>query len=232
MRDTLIAMFSKIKVFLLLILLLPSCRRVIESPVVKYNREFLKKNSMKIARQKSKHKKIAEQNSIYYRDNKVDLVDEYYYEPMRGTKLKKEYRGKRTLSEDENTNVEYMDSDLSLYYKQRNLKDFDIYDDDDSNKILFLAENHGDYSEEGVSFTDINPTSEQLYGTIQERKEKDYNYIESDVMQENFDYIDIMNRVKNEIYLKQKEERQQRERENSGGVVNSIIDRFKKIFGK
>ena len=229
-------MYLKTKIFILFFFLLTSCRNVIESPVAKYNREFLKKNSMKIAKQKNKHKKIASENNIYYRDNKVDMVDEYYYEPIRGTKLKKEYRNKKTLEEDayKQNDVEYMDSDLSLYYKQRNLKDFDTYSDNDGREILFLAENYKDYAKEGIDFNNIQPTSEQLYGSIQERKEKDYNYIESDVMQENFDYIDVMNRVKNEIYLKQKEEQQRKARENngSGGVINSVVDRFKKLFGK
>ena len=229
-------MYLKTKIFILFFFLLTSCRNVIESPVAKYNREFLKKNSMKIAKQKNKHKKIASENNIYYRDNKVDMVDEYYYEPIRGTKLKKEYRNKKTLEEDayKQNDVEYMDSDLSLYHKQRNLKDFDTYSDNDGREILFLAENYKDYAKEGIDFNNIQPTSEQLYGSIQERKEKDYNYIESDVMQENFDYIDVMNRVKNEIYLKQKEEQQRKARENngSGGVINSVVDRFKKLFGK
>ena len=226
-------MYLKTKIFVFLFFVLTSCHNVIESPVAKYNREFLKKNSMKIAKQKSKHKKIASENSIYYRDNKVDMVDEYYYEPIRGTKLKKEYRGKKTLEDYEQNNIEYMDSDLSLYYKQRNLKDFDTYSDDNSREVLFLAENYKDYTKESMSFDDIQPTSEQLYGSIQERKEKDYNYIESDVMQKNFDYIDVMNRVKNEIYLKQKDEQQRKERESGGGgVINSVVDRFKKLFGK
>ena len=203
----------------------------IEDPVAKYNREFLKTNSMKIRRQKNKHLKIANENNIYYRENKTDLVDADYYEPIRGTKLKRDFRNKKTIEDIPDVgDIEYMDSDLSLYYRQRNLKDPQYYDDDNSQKILYLAENYKDYSEERVDF-DIEPTSDKLYGTIEERKDKNYNYIDSSVMQENFDYIDIMNRVKNEIYLKQKEE-ETKNKSNNTGIINSVVNKFKNLFNK
>ena len=223
-------MFLKISV--LFLVLLTSCRNVVESPVAKYNREFLKKNSMKIMKQRNKHMKIASENNIYYRDNKADLVDEEYYEPMRGTKLKREFRNKRiTDEEEEQEKIKYLDSDISIYYRERTLKDPDTYYDEDNEEIVFLAENYGDYSEDIVSFSDVWPTSEELYGSLEFRKTKDYNYIDSDVMQENFDYIDIMNRVKNEIYLQQKEEQVAEERK-SGGVINTVLDKFKQLFSK
>lgn len=183
-------------------------------------------------KQRNKHMKIASENNIYYRDNKADLVDEEYYEPMRGTKLKREFRNKRiTDEEEEQEKIKYLDSDISIYYRERTLKDPDTYYDEDNEEIVFLAENYGDYSEDIVSFSDVWPTSEELYGSLEFRKTKDYNYIDSDVMQENFDYIDIMNRVKNEIYLQQKEEQVAEERK-SGGVINTVLDKFKQLFSK
>lgn len=225
-------MLLKCNIFIIILLFFLNACGTIEDPVTKYNKEFLKTNSMKIRRQKTKHLKIANENNIYYRENKTDLVDADYYEPIRGTKLKRDFKNKKTIEDiPDIEDIDYMDSDLSLYYRQRNLKDTQYYDDDNSQKILYLAENYKDYSKERVDFVDIEPTSDKLYGTIKERKDKNYNYIDSPVMQENFDYIDIMNRVKNEIYLKQKEE-ESKKKANTGGVVNSVVNKFKNLFNK
>ena len=67
-----------------------SCMRIIEDPAKKYNDEFLKNNAIKISRYKNKHLKLAENHDIYYRDNKVDLIDSKYYNATDRTKLKKE----------------------------------------------------------------------------------------------------------------------------------------------
>lgn len=218
-----------LKFSFIIIFLLTACN-TIEDPVAKYNREFLKTNSNKIRRQKNKHIKIANENNIYYRDNKIDVVDSDYYEPIRGTELRKKFKDKKTMDEIEKIeDINYFDSDLSLYYRQRNLKDPQLYDDRNKENILFLSKNYKDYSEERVDFN-ITPDEDKLYGTIEERKEKDYNYIESSTMQKNFDYIDIMNRVKNEIYLKQKEE--ESKNKSGTGVVNSVVNRFKNLFNK
>lgn len=218
-----------LKFSFIIIFLLTACN-TIEDPVAKYNREFLRTNSNKIRRQKNKHIKIANENNIYYRDNKTDVVDSDYYEPIRGTELRKKFKDKKTMDEIEKIeDINYFDSDLSLYYRQRNLKDPQLYDDRNKENILFLSKNYKDYSEERVDFN-ITPDEDKLYGTIEERKEKDYNYIESSTMQKNFDYIDIMNRVKNEIYLKQKEE--ESKNKSGTGVVNSVVNRFKNLFNK
>lgn len=218
-----------LKFSFIIIFLLTACN-TIEDPVAKYNREFLRTNSNKIRRQKNKHIKIANENNIYYRDNKIDVVDSDYYEPIRGTELRKKFKDKKTMDEIEKIeDINYFDSDLSLYYRQRNLKDPQLYDDRNKENILFLSKNYKDYSEERVDFN-ITPDEDKLYGIIEERKEKDYNYIESSTMQKNFDYIDIMNRVKNEIYLKQKEE--ESKNKSGTGVVNSVVNRFKNLFNK
>lgn len=224
-----------LKFSFIVILFLTSCNTV-EDPSAKYNREFLKSNSPKIRRKKNKHLRIAKENNIYYTNDVSSLVDSDYYEPIRGTKLKKNFRDKKTLDDiPKAEEIKYLDSDISLYYKQRNLKDLQYYDKKniDGEKILYLADNYDNYLKKGVTFDDIKLDNNKLYGTIEERKDKNYNYIDSAIMQENFDYIDIMNRVKNEIYIKQKGERQKKESPEKGNsTINSVVNKFKDLFNK
>lgn len=232
-----IAIFSKDKnkivITLFLIIITTSCS-TIDDPVKKYNDEFLKNNYLKIKNKKEKHLKIAKENEIYYRDDKTDLIDSKYYNPIRGTKLKKEYRN-RLIDEDykeKKDNIKYLDNDMSIYYRERTLKDTNITNDCDYNcdvDIAYLENNYKDYSQSIVSFKDTEPNSEQLYGSLELRRDKSYNYIDSAVMQKNFDYIDIMNRTKKELYLKEKE-RKEAEESKSNSTITNIKDKFKNLF--
>ncbi|MBO4956495.1 MAG: hypothetical protein J6C50_01520 [Rickettsiales bacterium] len=209
-----------------------SCARVIEDPAKRYNDEFLKNNYLKIRRKRDKHLKLAKQHDIYYRDDKTDLIDSKYYNATDGTKLKKEYRSRKYNEEEINTDkVKYLDSDLSLYYRDRRLKDTKIGDSCDyncDNTILYVQDNYKDYSKEKITFDDIEPTREQLYGSLALRKDKEYHYIDNTVMQKNLDYIDVMDRVKSEVYLRQKA--LDAEHNRGKGTVDAIKNKFKDLF--
>ena len=231
-------MYLKKNKCLLIYLLLfsTSCMRIIEDPAKKYNDEFLKNNSIKIRRYKNKHLKLAEEHDIYYRDNKVDLVDSKYYNATDGTKLKKEYRSRKYKEkiEEKNNNIEYLDQDLSIYYTNRTLKDVDglvecEYNCD--NSVRYVENNHKDYSSAIVGFNDININNSYLYGNLSLRKEKDYNYVDNAVLQVNYDYIDIMNRVKEELYLKQKGKENKKMPTNKDALTN-IKGKFLNLFNK
>lgn len=220
---------KKSSIFLLILLLTSACVRIIEDPVKKYNTEFLKNNSRRISRNKKKHLAIAKEEGIYYRNNETDKIDLKYYAAANGTKLKKSYKTKINGSNDEYSkkDIQYLDSDLSIYYRQRNLKDKEdiLLSDDKINRIFYIQDNYFDYAKQKITFSDVEPTSEKLYGSLELRKEKEYNYISNQIIQENFDYIDIMNRVKKELYLKEKE--------NSSNVkknMSSVKSKFLKLF--
>ncbi len=233
-------LYSKNKKFIkniILLLYLPSCVNVIESPVKKYNTEFLRTNARKINRSKNKHLNLAKQQNIYYRINNTDAIDNAYYKKTNGSKLKKNYRYDDTniKNEEKPKELKYLGSDLSIYYKQRNLKDdsdFIKFDEDHSQFIMYLAENYPDYSKERISFGDIKPSSDMLYGNLKLRKEKEYKYIDNQTMQENFDYIDIMNRVKKEVYLENKKQeiKDNINNKKTEGTLTTIKNKFMNLF--
>ena len=231
-------MYLKNKIFIIVCLLSVSCTNIIEDPAKKYNDEFLRNNYLKIRKKKAKHLEIARENNIYYRDEKVDLVDSKYFTPIKGTKLKKDYRDRVENTENNKKDeIKYLGSDLSIYYKERRLKDKDIIDDCDYDygcveNIIYIEDNYPDYSKEKVMFSDIKPSEEKLYGSLELRKDKSYNYIDSAVMQENFDYIDIMNRVKKELYLKEKRQIVEKTDNNKNSIIDNIKNKFKSLFGK
>lgn len=211
-----------------------SCMRIIEDPAKKYNEEFLKNNYMKIKRYRDKHLKLAENYDIYYRDDKVDLVDSKYYNATDGTKLKKEYRSRKYKEEHnkKHNDIEYLNQDLSIYHTNRTLKDVDDLDECGYNcdtDIMYVENNYKDYSSSIVSFDDVKINNMYLYGDLSLRKEKDYNYVDGAVLQANFDYIDVMNRVKEELYLRQKSEEIKKKTTNKD-TLNNIKSKFLNLF--
>jgi hypothetical protein len=228
-------MFSKSRDFfcVIIVVLSVSCVRVVEDPAKKYNTEFLKNNSLRIKKSKEKHLEKAKEHGINYRVREADIVDaDYYYKTPVGTKAKKNYR---TNSEDNDKkkDIKYLGTDISIYHKQRNLKDKEDYilDRNRNNKsIFYVKENYSDYAEEKITFNDITPTTEKLYGDLKLRKEKRYNSINNRVMQESFDYIDIMNRIKKEMYLKDKENETINADKRKTNVTTNIRSKFMNLF--
>ncbi len=234
-------LYSKNKNYIISIILLlsiTSCVNVIESPVKKYNTEFLRTNARKINRSKNKHLALAKEQGIYYRINNTDAIDSKYYKKSNGSKLKKNYRYSEVGidNDKEQKEIKYLGSDLSIYYKQRNLKDdndFIKLNEDHAQLIMYLAENYPDYSKERISFDDIKPNNDMLYGNLKLRKEKEYKYIDNQTMQENFDYIDIMNRIKKEIYLENKKQEAQsidKSKNRTENALTTIKNKFMNLF--
>lgn len=231
---------NKQKIFLLFCILatiLTSCVSIIEDPSKKYNDEFLNKNSLKIKRQKQKHLKIARENDIYYSDDKINLVDSKYYNAMRGTSQKKNYKGKIKIENGNETknDIKYLNEQLSIYYSNRRLKDKDDNfiecEYDCSENIAYLENNHNSYSKNRISFDDIQLTEEQLYGNLTLRKDKQYNQIDAITLQKEFDYIDVMNRIKNELYLKEKE-KMSKNTQKYNKTIDNVKNKFLKLFKK
>lgn len=224
-------------VYVLAFFYLSSCVRTVDNPVKKYNSEFLRNNSNKISRSKNKHLSLAREQGIYYRVSEADAIDSNYYKGANGSKLKKNYRNNNKMNEEEKQKeIKYLDDNLSIYYKHRSLKDdSDMIklDKDHKEFLMYLAENYPDYSKERINFGDIEPSSEILYGDLTLRKDKDYKYIDNQTMQENFDYIDIMSRVKKQLYLEGKKreiKNNEGKKKDAEGAIQSIKNKFMGLF--
>lgn len=224
---------------LLQLLLLFSC--AVSDPVKKNNKVFLSKYGAQVERKKKKHKEIAKEVGIDYKDtSRTDMMNTEQYSAGKGTiKTRMEIANSHDRNEvEEEVEPVYVGDDLSLYYKQRNLKDeldllSDEYEiDEASRNLLYPLNNWADYRENRIDFENIKPTDDKLYGELKPR-EAGYTSIDSWILLINFDYLDIMFRVKREIALKNKENSANAtDKPKSIKIDNSLVDRFKKIFQK
>lgn len=236
------SIFSKNKKIILICFLylfvLSSCAT--NNPIKKNNKAFLNKYSKKIEKSKKKHKEAAKKSGISYKkiDN-INLMDSSYYTNRNGTnKIKLDVLSNDLPPKEKNEyKINYLESSLSIYYKERTLKDNlnDLgYDFDEKSKNLrYLLNNKDDFSETKTMFYDIEPSKEKLYGELKQRDNYGYTSINNDILLVNYDYIDIMNRVKKEIYLKNKEQSKTEEPEpKKHKKVDSLKNKFKSIFNK
>lgn len=229
---------------IVIFLLLFSCSTS-KNPVQKNNDIFLSKYSKQISRAKQKHLKKAKESGIKYDEKTTeDLVDSSYYKSRHSRKqilddvLSNELRTK----EDNKNEPVYLKDDLSIYFRNRTLKDeyddlgYELYDNDE--KLRYLIENKSDYSEVRTDFNSIEPNKEKLYGELKLRDNDFYSSVGADVILKNYDYLYVMDTVKKELELKNKSDQEEKEsdvdkkKSNTKKVLDSLKDKFKELLKK
>lgn len=229
-------LFLKSNLILFILILLTSCSKN-SNPVKKNNEIFLSKYSVKIDRAKKKHLKKANKSGIKY-DKKTneDLVDSSYYRNRNGRKqIEDDILNNEIRLDENNKEPIYIGDDLSIYYRNRTLKDsyenlgYELYDNDE--KLRYLTENKIDYSEVKTDFNSIEPTNEKLYGELKLRRDF-YSIVGADVLLKNYDYLYVMDTVKKEIELKNmldKEDeniKEKKKESNTKKVFDSLKEKF------
>ncbi|MDR0572058.1 MAG: hypothetical protein LBG48_04375 [Rickettsiales bacterium] len=217
---------SKIRLFFcsFFALGLTSCIKSVEDPAKAYNTQFLAKNWLKISRAKKKHKKIAKDYGIMYdKEKERAKVEKDAYKH----KLTAKSRGYFVLKGEENVdnylkeNIKYLGDENTIYYKESKVIKNNLVDkrSTDDFPILYLADNYGDYKLDKKTQKKIDVADEDLYGSWDKRKEKSYNQIDQDEILVSFDYIDLLSRVRTEVYF------DELEREEGGvGVASSLVN--------
>jgi hypothetical protein len=213
-------LFLKIKfaAAFIIVVFVTACTRVIVDPAKKYNDDFLAKNNLKISRLRRKHKAIAKNYGIFYDKEKERItVEDDFYKTKTSAKKRKYFvlEGKENIDKYLKENIKYLGDDISVYYRESKLKG----NGDSTNKnkdfeILYLTDNYSSYKEDRRIQKNIELDSEKLYGSWKERKEKAYNQIDGEEILVSFDYIDLLSRVRTEVYLEEKN--------NAGGSSSSI----------
>ena len=227
-----------IKKFLLFILFicLSSCTIIVRDPARKYNKEFLAKNKFKIRRAKNKHTEIAKEYGIYYTDDATTkLVDTEYYSSTPSTSKKKNFlvRSKSANATNiANKNMTYVGDDKTIYKRETNLKDdklSSLKEEDDI--ILYLENNYDNYRTEKNINRGVALTPEQIYGTKAQIKEKPFNSIDNEELLVSFDYIDLISRIRNDIYIQEQQGNKViGSDKKQDGVINSIKEKFMNLF--
>jgi hypothetical protein len=211
-----------------------SCGFTKKDPVKKYNSTFLEKNAAKIEKPRKKHEKLVKEvQEESHRKNSPIKPDSRTSNFMRAIKI---HRNKDTSIE-QNSTIQ-IDPGLSIYYRESRLKD--KADDFDSfllgngnNRQSYLEENYRDYSEEKISFKNIKPTAKGLYGELKLRKEEERAIPSNLDFLKCFDYIDLMDRTKKEIYLKSKEAEKTAkpsESKTTGRALDSVVTTKEKLL--
>jgi hypothetical protein len=208
---------------------LPACLDIPRDPAERYNSDFLSKNNLKIARAKKKHKKIAGEHGIIYdKEKERAIVEDDFYDQKVSAKKRNYFtlRGKKNIDNFVRDNIKYLGSDLSIYYRESRLKGGNIPDGNDKDSsIFYLAENYAGYKQDKRAQEEIKLDEEKLYGSWETRKEKAYNRIEGEEILVSFDYINLLSKIRTEVYLNEKE------RTQSGGQLSKTSETIRdKIF--
>jgi hypothetical protein len=225
--------YSKIRralVFSLTGLMMFSCTRIVVDPAKKYNDSFLAKNNLKISRSKRKHKTLAKGYGILYdKEKERARVEDDFYKTKVSYKKRKYFvlEGKENIDKYIKENIKYVGDDVGLYYRESKLKgDGDSTNEGKEFEIFYLADNYDSYKEDRKIQKAVELSEEKLYGLWNERKEKAYNQIDGEEILVSFDYVDLLSRVRTEVYLEEKN--RSGESGNVADVISSIKD---KIFG-
>jgi hypothetical protein len=218
------------KISCIFLLFLPACFDVPRDPVRKYNDDFLSKNSLKIARAKNRHKQIAQKHGIIYdKDKERALVGDDFYNQKVSAKKRNYFvlEGKKNIDDFVRNNIKYLGKDLSIYHVESKLKGNNVVDEDNENlPTFYLVENYDSYKQDKRAQEEIKLNEERLYGSWGARKEKAYNRIEGKEILVSFDYINLLSRIRTEVYLNEREQSQ-----SSGSTSSRIGETIKdKIF--
>ena len=212
------------------------CVRVVEDPAKKYNREFLSKYGMVIREPKIRHKTIANDFGIKYTEDVVkNTVDAIYYDNM-SVKNKKNFVAKSNRynkTDIINKDMEYLEQDKSIYKPESNLRENKLDSlKETGNVIAYLDENYSNYKQEQNNI-EIEISKDMLYGSLSERKNKKYYIIDNDELLVSYDYIDLLSRVRTDIYIQQQQEQtQQQQQSNENSLKQKILNVFSKISKK
>jgi hypothetical protein len=124
---------------------------------------------------------------------------------------------------------------VSIYHRARNLRErVGSPDNLFSSGISYLQSNHSDYSKSKIDFVGIKPSAKALHGELKLRKGRD-DGVPSDVdLQKCFDYLDVMDITKKEMYLDYRRAEALRRMEDGKTssptiVKRRLIETFKKI---
>ena len=213
-----------------------ACVRVVEDPAKKYNKEFLSKYGMVIREPKTRHKIIANDFGIKYTENVVkNTVDAIYYDNM-SVKNKKNFVAKSNRynkTDIINKDMEYLEQDKSIYKPESNLRENKLDSlKETGNVIAYLDENYSNYKQEQNNI-EIEISKDTLYGSLLERKNKKYYIIDNDELLVSYDYIDLLSRVRTDIYIQQQQEQtQQQQQSNENSLKQKILNVFSKISKK
>jgi hypothetical protein len=201
-----------------------SCVKTVEDPAKAYNTQFLAKNGLKISRAKRKHKQIAKDYGIMYdKEKERAKVNKDAYDNKMTAKSRGYFRleGKQNIDDYLKKNIQYLGDEDTIYYRESKLVKNNSADerDTDDSPILYLANNYEDYKLDKKVQKKIEIAGKDLYGDWDERKKKSYNQIDQDEILISFDYIDLLSRVRNEVYFNELERE-----EGSVSIGNSIAN--------
>ena len=97
--------------------------------------------------------------------------------------------------------------------------------------VAYLDENYSDYRQEQNNM-DIDISNEAIYGSLPDRKNKKYYTIDTDELLVSYDYIDLLSRVRTDIYIQQKAEQKQQQKQEISNLKQKIMNMFGNIGKK
>lgn len=201
-------------VFFILILL-SSCGFKNDDPAHVYNKKFLKKYEKVIAGQRDRHKQIAQENDIFYGSKKKP--DEDLESMRRRDELNREF--------------------LEKYRKQ------DEVDEETKNiEVVYLDSNHDEYVKR-VSI-DRMYGDKYLYFNKDTYKNKNFNYIDYSEVQTSYDYVTLLQKLRQEYFneeariMENRRLEEQSLQDDSKGIMSTIKkvkisnmkEKFKNLF--
>lgn len=210
-----------------------------KDPVNKVNRKFLHEYGHEVKKARKKHKKEVGKNVD------ASFEEEQYLPTSRGTKAKKSGdSGEFDYGAMENNDgyIYAVPKDVSVlkhrpeeeYARRRKPK-----------KVKYVLHNYASYEKTAVDFDDVRIPRNKLVSK-EELKNKRFNKIESDTMQESFDHLDVIQqrrkRKLRELKIRKKQIEKQRKvqeaKKKKGGsivkkatgVVKSLKDRILELL--
>lgn len=195
----------------LLIFLVSSCGFKRKDPVDIYNKKFLKKYEKTISKKRDKHRKIAAENNIFY--------------------------GYKKNPDDDLESIKLRD-ELNQQFLENYRKQDEIDERTKEIEVSYLDENHGEYTK----LISVNKPNVDKYSYFNKNTfmKKNFNYINYDTIQTNFDYIVLFSDVRQKNYANKVKEYQElqksieekEKKEKSIFNTDNIKNRFKNLFNK
>jgi hypothetical protein len=199
-------------------------------PVSRYNDEFLAKNSGRVDRSRKKYFKVSKQKQSVSTGTNGYETSEHQISGENPLKM----RGDVTMAgiEDKPDPISY-NYGSSIYYRNRRLKeDFEDLDSHLATNVLYLKDNHSDYSQSKIDFIGIKPTNKVLHGELKIRRSENHSIPNDSTLQKCFDYVDLMNRTKKEIYMEYRNAEALRKAARAGTTPSTVKKKLLETFRK